>query len=164
MGQVAHRNGDCRSLVFAWRRQAPEPVPARPAPLFLPVEIGEAAGDAPRRVHDVLARRRWAFRLARMSWLASGRTGMREGFAGLALLAQEELKHDPHSGDLLVFRGRRFDPVKFIWHDGQAACLFCKRRERGRFIWPTVGDGAVAFSSARAFTKSCKAESWRRRP
>ena len=44
MAEVARRNGACRSLVFAWRRQALEPVPARPAPLFLPVEIGEAAG------------------------------------------------------------------------------------------------------------------------
>jgi transposase len=34
---------------------------------------------------------------------------MRKGFDGLALLVQETLKHDPHSGHLFVFRGRRAD-------------------------------------------------------
>jgi transposase len=36
-----------------------------------------------------------------------------------------------------------------IWHDGQGACLFCKRLERGRFIWPTPADGAVSISPAQ---------------
>ena len=48
-----------------------------------------------------------------------------------------------------MFRGRRSDLVKIIWHDGQGAYLFCKRLERGRFIWPAVGDGAVTISSAQ---------------
>ena len=37
-------------------------------------------------------------------WLATGHTDMRRGFPGLALLVQETLKHDPHSGHLFVFR------------------------------------------------------------
>jgi transposase len=37
-----------------------------------------------------------------------------------------------------VFRGKRGDLIKIIWHDGQGACLFSKRLERGRFIWPSV--------------------------
>jgi transposase len=40
-------------------------------------------------------------------WLASGHTDMRKGFDGLALLVQETLKRNPHSGHLFVFRGRR---------------------------------------------------------
>ena len=60
-------------------------------------------------------------------WLAAGHTDMRKGFAGLALLVQETLKSDPHSGHLFVFRGKRGDLVKVIWHDGQGACLFSKR-------------------------------------
>lgn len=31
-------------------------------------------------------------------WLAAGHTDMRRGFPGLALLVQETLKTDPHSG------------------------------------------------------------------
>lgn len=82
-------------------------------------------------------------------WLASGATDMRKGFAGLALVVQETLKRDPHGGHLFVFRGRRGDLIKVLWHDGQGACLFSKRLERGRFIWPSPVDGAVAISSAQ---------------
>ena len=69
-------------------------------------------------------------------WLALGRTDMRRGMDGLALQIQETLKLDPHSGHLFVFRGKRGDLLKAIWHDGQGACLFSKRLEKGRFQWP----------------------------
>lgn len=52
-------------------------------------------------------------------WLAAGHTDMRKGFDGLALLVQETLKCDPHSGHLFVFRGRRGGLIKVLWHDGQ---------------------------------------------
>jgi transposase len=69
-------------------------------------------------------------------WIASGVTDMRKGFNGLSMLAQDALEQDPFSGHLFVFRGRRGDLVKIIWFDGQGACLFSKRLERGRFVWP----------------------------
>jgi transposase len=47
---------------------------------------------------------------------------MRKGFATLAQLVQERLKTDPHSGHLFVFRSRRGDMLKIIWHCGQGAC------------------------------------------
>ena len=82
-------------------------------------------------------------------WLMTGHTDMRKGFPGLALLVQEALKRDPFDGNLFIFRGRRGDLIKIIWHDGQGACLFTKRLERGRFIWPLVADGAVTISTAQ---------------
>lgn len=82
-------------------------------------------------------------------WLATGHTDMRRGFPGLALKVQETLKTDPHSGHVFVFRGKRGDLIKVIWHDGQGACLFSKRLEKGRFIWPTPADGAVSISPAQ---------------
>lgn len=75
-------------------------------------------------------------------WLATGHTDMRKGFSSLAVLVQEKLAQDPHTGHLFVFRGRRGDLVKVIWHDGHGACLFTKRLERGRFIWPAATEGA----------------------
>jgi len=77
-------------------------------------------------------------------WLATGHTDMRRGFPGLALLVQETLKQDPHAGHLFVFRGKRGDLIKVIWHDGQGACLFSKRLERGRFIWPTTSSSLAS--------------------
>jgi len=82
-------------------------------------------------------------------WLATGHTDMRKGFNGLALLVQETLKRNPHDGNLFVFRGRRADLLKIIWHDGQGACLFTKRLERGRFLWPSMADGVVTISMAQ---------------
>ncbi|WP_084305820.1 IS66 family insertion sequence element accessory protein TnpB [Bradyrhizobium sp. ARR65] len=61
-------------------------------------------------------------------WLATGYTDMRKGFPSLALQVQEILQRDPLSGHLFCFRGRRGDLLKVIWHDGQGACLFTKRR------------------------------------
>src|ERR1700720_1430564 len=82
-------------------------------------------------------------------WLATGHTDMRRGFPSLARLVQESLNRDPHIGDLYVFRGRRGDLIKIIWHDGQGACLFTKRLERGRFLWPSLADGVVTISVAQ---------------
>ena len=61
-----------------------------------------------------------------------------QGFDGLALLVQETLKRNPHNGHLFVFRGRRGGLLKVLWHDGQGMCLFAKRLERGRFVWPST--------------------------
>ena len=82
-------------------------------------------------------------------WLATGHTDMRKGFSGLSLAVQEILRRDPLSGHLFVFRGRRGDLLKVIWHDGQGACLFSKRLERGRFIWPTPVNGVVSITPAQ---------------
>jgi transposase len=82
-------------------------------------------------------------------WLATGHTDMRKGFDGLALLVQEALKRNPHNGHLFVFRGRRGSLIKVLWHDGQGMCLFAKRLERGRFIWPSQADGTIAVTPAQ---------------
>ena len=82
-------------------------------------------------------------------WLAAGVTDMRKGFNGLAALAQDVLKQDPFSGHLFVFRGRRGDLLKVIWFDGQGACLFSKRLEKGRFVWPSARTGKVTLTPAQ---------------
>ncbi len=82
-------------------------------------------------------------------WLAAGHTDMRKGFDGLAMLVQETLKRDPHDGQLFVFRGKRGDLIKLLWHDGQGMCLFAKRLERGRFIWPAAVGEAVTITAAQ---------------
>jgi hypothetical protein len=79
-------------------------------------------------------------------WLANGHTDMRRGMNGLALQVQEALQRDPHAGDLYVFRGRRGDLVKILWHDGLGMSLYGDHEEvwgaqddvgpsRGMFAW-----------------------------
>jgi transposase len=43
---------------------------------------------------------------------------------GLALQVQQALKRDPHAGDLFVFRGRRGNLVKVLWHDAMGMSLY----------------------------------------
>jgi len=82
-------------------------------------------------------------------WLVAGATDMRKGFDGLSALVQTALGDDPFSGQLFVFRGRRGDRVKVLWWDGQGLCLYYKRLERGRFVWPRAQDGVVHLTPAQ---------------
>lgn len=82
-------------------------------------------------------------------YLAFGATDMPRGFDGLAAQVQTILNKDPHSGALFLFRGRRGDLVKALWWDGQGLCLFAKRLEKGRFVWPQTRDGAVRLTAAQ---------------
>ncbi len=66
-----------------------------------------------------------------------------------ALQVQETLGRDPFAGDLFVFRGRRGNMIKVLWHDGLGMSLYAKRLERGRFVWPTVSTGRVAISAVQ---------------
>jgi transposase len=62
---------------------------------------------------------------------------------------QQRLAEDPFSGQLFVFRGRRGDRLKVLWWDGDGLCLFAKRLERGRFVWPQAASGTVSLSGAQ---------------
>ena len=82
-------------------------------------------------------------------WLATGVTDMRRGMNGLSLQVQEAFGRDPNACDLYVFRGRRGDLIKVLWHDGLGLSLYAKRLERGRFIWPSAAGGVVAITPAQ---------------
>jgi transposase len=82
-------------------------------------------------------------------WIAAGVTDLRRGFTGLSALVQLTLAHDPFSGHVFVFRGRRGDLIKLLWWDGDGLCLFAKRLERGRFLWPRAESGTVSLTRAQ---------------
>ncbi|HUO71881.1 MAG TPA: IS66 family insertion sequence element accessory protein TnpB [Solirubrobacteraceae bacterium] len=82
-------------------------------------------------------------------WLVAGVTDMRKGFDGLAALVQSATNSTPFGGHVFVFRGRRGDRIKLLWWDGQGLCLFAKRLERGRFIWPQAQKGTISLSAAQ---------------
>ena len=82
-------------------------------------------------------------------WLAGGATDMRKGMDGLALQVQEGLGWDPRAGDLFVFRGKRGQLVKILWHDGVGMSLYTKRLDQGRSICLPPTGGAVQVSAAR---------------
>jgi transposase len=82
-------------------------------------------------------------------WLAAGVTDLRKGFDGLAAIVKATLAEDPYSGHLFAFRGRRGDRLKVLWYDGDGLCLFAKRLERGKFVWPRATSGVVSLSPAQ---------------
>jgi transposase len=70
-------------------------------------------------------------------------------FQGLSAQVQMILKQQPFSGHVFVFRGRRGDTIKILWADEDGLCLFAKRLERGRFIWPQAKEGTVSLTRAQ---------------
>ena len=82
-------------------------------------------------------------------WLVAGITDMRKGFDGLAAAVNNQIQADPFCGHLFVFRGRRGDRIKVLWWDGDGLCLFAKRLEKGKFVWPKAQDGKVSLTAAQ---------------
>jgi transposase len=82
-------------------------------------------------------------------WIAAGATNLRRGFTGLSALVQTALEQAPFSGHVFAFRGRRGDLIKLLWFDGDGLCLFSKRLERGRFVWPEAESGKVSLTRAQ---------------
>lgn len=82
-------------------------------------------------------------------YLALEPVDMRRGFDGLAAQVAGVLRLVPFSGSLFLFRGKRGDLMKAIFWDGQGLCLFAKRLEKGRFVWPTTREGTVCLSRAQ---------------
>ena len=82
-------------------------------------------------------------------WIVAGVTDMRRGFVGLSGMVQTALKENPFSGQVYIFRGRRGDLIKVLWFDDDGLCLFAKRLEKGRFIWPQATNGTVSLTPAQ---------------
>jgi len=82
-------------------------------------------------------------------WIVAGVTDLRRGFVGLSGVVQTALQENPFSGQVFLLRGRRGDLIKVLWFDGDGLCLFAKRLERGRFIWPQATSGTVSLTPAQ---------------
>ena len=94
-------------------------------------------------------------------FLACRPIDLRNGFDGLAAKAQQITGADPFSGYLFLFRGKRGDYLKALYWDGSGLCLFAKRLEKGKFVWPPIVDGAVILTPAQ-LALLIEAMDWRR--
>jgi transposase len=73
----------------------------------------------------------------------------RKGAEGLAALVKDQMKLEPFSGVVFVFRAKRADRIKLLWWDGTGVCLLAKRLEDGQFRWPKIEDGTMRLSAAQ---------------
>lgn len=74
-------------------------------------------------------------------WLCRAAVDFRKGINGLSILVEEQLVHDPFSGQLFVFVNKKRDKVKILYWERAGFCLWQKRLEQERFKWPDHLDG-----------------------
>ena len=82
-------------------------------------------------------------------YLAAKPIDMRKGMDGLASQVASVLNADPYSGSLFIFRGKSGNRLKILAWDGSGLCLFAKRLEEGRFVWPPIVEGRLTLSPAQ---------------
>lgn len=94
-------------------------------------------------------------------YLACQPVSMRLGFDGLAARVSQLLLADPFGGHLFLFRAKRADYLKILYYDESGMCLFAKRLENGRFVWPPIVDGQMTLTPAQ-LALLLEAMDWRR--
>ena len=65
-------------------------------------------------------------------WIATGHTDMRRGMCSLARQVEHSCNRNVHTGGLYVFRGKKGDLVKILWHDGIGMSLYAISRSTAR--------------------------------
>jgi transposase len=99
-------------------------------------------------------------------FLACQPIDLRAGFDGLAAKVQQIIGADPFSGHVFIFRGKRGHYLsghylKGLYWDGSGMCLFAKRLERHKFVWPPIVDGTLTLTPAQ-LALLVEAMDWRR--
>ena len=67
----------------------------------------------------------------------------RKQINGLAVLVSESMDLDPFKPALYVFTNGGRNRVKVLYWDSQGFCLWLKRLEMHRFVWPLQDDAEV---------------------
>jgi transposase len=73
----------------------------------------------------------------------------RRGADSLAAVVREQLRHDPFSGTIFIFRSKRADRLKILAWDGSGLVLVWKRLEQSAFRWPPISDGVMRLSASQ---------------
>jgi len=76
-------------------------------------------------------------------WLYSNPVDFRKQIDGLVVLIADQLRLNPTSGQLFLFRNRSSNKIKLLWWDRNGFWLCYKRLEEGRLIFPPQSDQAI---------------------
>ena len=68
---------------------------------------------------------------------------MRFGIYSLSGLVRNELGHNPLSGDVFVFMGKRRNQIRLLQWDGDGFAMYIKKLEQGTFEWPRGEDISI---------------------
>jgi transposase len=92
-------------------------------------------------------------------WVSSSPVDMRKSFDSLAEHVRTFLGHDPLSGNLFVFRGKRSTRLKILWWDQNGLAIYYKRLEKGTFALPALG-ASCAVISRQQLTRLIRGMEW----
>jgi transposase len=79
-------------------------------------------------------------------WFYRTPIDFRKQIDGIVILISGELKLDPTSGQLFIFRNRTGNKIKLLWWDETGFWLFYKRLEKDRFKFPRIMDESIEVS------------------
>ncbi|MCH3922484.1 IS66 family insertion sequence element accessory protein TnpB [Limosilactobacillus sp.] len=80
-------------------------------------------------------------------YIVCGKTDLRKGIDGLAMVIAENYGIELYSNSLFLFCGSRNDRFKALFWDGEGFILLYKRFENGRLKWPRVSSEARLLST-----------------
>lgn len=83
------------------------------------------------------------FTFSESIWLYPTPIDFRKQIDGLVILVADQLKLDPVSGQLFLFRNRDSKKIKILWWDRNGFWLFYKRLEQGKLIFPKVQNETI---------------------
>lgn len=75
-------------------------------------------------------------------YLVCGKTDLRKGIDGLAMIVAENYGLDIYDNSLFLFCGTWSDRFKGLYWDGEGFILLYKRYENGHLRWPRHGQEA----------------------
>lgn len=70
----------------------------------------------------------------------------RKSFKGLAVLVEQELGHNPFSGELYVFTNRQRNKIKCLFWEDNGFVLYYKSLAEDKFHWPKKTDELVTLT------------------
>ena len=79
-------------------------------------------------------------------WFYQKPVDFRKQIDGLTLIISDQLRQNPASGQLFVFRNRQANKIKLLWWDEHGFWLCYKRIEKGHFKFPKDQNGSVELS------------------
>jgi transposase len=97
-------------------------------------------------------------------WLHRTAADLRGSFDKLSGLVRNGLKQDPLTGDLFVFVNRRMDLLKALYWDRDGFALWCKRLEKGRFVFAKSGDAVLSSAELALLLEGAEAVIRRKSP
>lgn len=80
-------------------------------------------------------------------YLVCGKTDLRKGIDGLAMVIAENYGLELYDGSLFLFCGSQNDRFKALFWDGEGFILLYKRFENGHLKWPRQNSEAKELSS-----------------